>query len=570
MADAIIEELKHHFADGAIPPQNVLREIFEQKSAKFHEYLAGNGSADVALRREAIQEMVKLLYEEKTEEARNINKRLGLSPEDFLELAKITFDIAGGQKNPESQYRILSSFMLDPRRISIGVLAYMAFLIGKGKYDKASEIKKQYRDNIRKSDLEKMGKDFFEESMSFDSTEEKRDYLPAQKINELFNVDGELVKKHALAQYDFNITHDRQEEALDVARLFKLTGDKVIQASKSIFEKRFDEFSERLYDGKYRGTLELEANDPYRQALAAAQQNGFLDTSGKKVPRKIVDEVQSKAFALLQRLNTYTEGSEIDPAPKLFFAVSIISDYKLMTMSDPKSCEQCKEIAKSLVDNIEEQMTFVDQAISSYPVLCELYKNAPNLRPSIRNIAIRMFGIFLETNRTKFMETTLEDFELKTGDVAPTIKKKILDLLEANKIEELQKLEKTFPSIDRLRSDNDFMLKAFHIFDQLLTNGDLEKARIIQKLLKFSANRIAMPVKLSLRGLFRKEKFEEAKHLIETFNVNKHHIRDLLLEVYERELDKSSRDGSYFREQFNLGIGDIGFLRWLLKEVLNF
>jgi len=43
-----------------------------------------------------------------------------------------------------------------------------------------------------------------------------------------------------------------------------------------------------------------------------------------------------------------------------------------------------------------------------------------------------------------------------------------------------------------------------------------------------------------------------------------------LLEGQNKAVEKSSKDAGYFRERFNLGIGDIGFLRWLLKEVLNF
>ena len=570
MADAIIEELKHYFSDGSVPPQNILQNIFGDKSAKLSESLTGNIPLDSSLRREAIEEIIKHIHQGDIENAREISKKLGLSSDDFLDLAKIVFDIALNQKNPEIQYTILSGFILDGRRTSTGVVNYLGHLLQTSQFDKALEIRRSFKESIRTNDLEKMGKIFFEEAMNFGAGDEKRDYRPAQKIRDIFKVDKELVKKHALTQYDFNITHGRQEDALEVARLFKLTGDKVTQASITLFEKTFEEFADKLYNGKYRGAIELENNDPYKRALAIVKENKFLSAGPQKADAKTVSQIQNEALSLLVRLNTYAEGVEIEPSAKLFFAFSLISDYHLLMMKDEQSANQCMEIAKTLVDDLEEQMTFVDQAISSYPTLFELYKNASTLQPAIKNIAIKMFSIFMDTNRVNMVTQTLEDFDLTSGDVTPAVKKKFLELLEADKIEDVQKLENAFPSINKLRSDNDFMMKAFHLFEHHISEGDIKKARILQKLLHFAPQRTAVLLKLSLRGLLRKEKYDEAEYLIRAFNINKNHIIDLLIEIYNLELEKGTREAGNFRERFKVSVADVGLIRWLFKEVFSF
>ena len=572
MPDPILDDIKSYFLEGSIPSTTIIQEILAEKSPKLHEALSTNISLDGELRKEAICETICLLYKIDIEKGRSISKKLDLSPDDFLDLAKIAFDISANEKKPQKQYQLITNFILDNKRTSTGILLYMGELISNSKFGEASELKNKYKDSIRKPDQEKIGTELFEQSLTFSPIDERRDYQPAKYISEIFELDKAYVQKHANTQFEYNINHGMPEEALKLGQLFKIPSSKLYNATFSIFNDRFEKFSQALDSGKYRGELKLEEDDPYRQAVQIVENHHLLVTSssGNKEKEKIAHEIQKRAFLLIKRLNSYVEGVEIEPAIKTFFTGSIISDFKLMTMNDPAYREDCIKIAQSILDELEEEIDSIDRAVSSYSILFMLYQQIPAFRDSIRGIATRMFEIFLDNNRKTMIDQTFGDFELKPKDILPALKKKALEALEADKFETIKELDSSFSIVKKLRSDEDFLAKAFYMFEHRIHAGEYNEAMALHNLLNFPSKRIATPVRLAIRGFLRKEQNDEALRIMKLFHVKKSHLMSILIESYAQELEKGVAQGAAFRQQFGLSVGDVGFMHWLFKEVFHF
>ncbi|MCL5019240.1 MAG: hypothetical protein M1426_02020, partial [Patescibacteria group bacterium] len=529
MPDQFVENIKAHFSEGSIPDSEIIRNILAPINEKLQRALTTDQLLDSEQKRIIIYETIRLLFEKETERARAVSKKLNLSSTDFLELAEIAFDVAILEHKPENAFHLVTNFIMDARRTSQGILTYMEELIGQSKFEQAAALKKEYKEKLRKPDISQIGKILFEKAMTFNPAEERRNYQKAFIIREVFEVEEKVTVQHALIQYEYNINHKFYNEAIDVARMFNLPKSKIFNAIEKVVTEKFDEFKNLLFMGKYKSGIALKDNDPYKQTLFFTTKYRLFEreTARDKEPEKIRNEIQKSAYCIIKRLTEYDELDVIDPVMKVYFTGTIISDFKLLTTENEKVREECKQMATAVINQMKDSIDSPDSAMNSYSVLFELYQEMPGSRDAIQDIASRMFEIFMEHNRPKMIEQTIKDFELGIDYLFPPLKKKALALLEGNNFEEFQQFVKQFSIIEKLKSDNDFMQRAFYFYERLIFAASYQEALSFKKLFKFAQQRDTIPLKLILKDLLAKEKWDEAQKLISMFSIKNYHIMDV-------------------------------------------
>ncbi len=260
---------------------------------------------------------------------------------------------------------------------------------------------------------------------------------------------------------------------------------------------------------------------------------------------------------------------EIDLIVKASFCANIICDFRLTDSTDKDKVKECEYIISNVLSKIDQELKSVSDAFEFHEMLAKIYKQSPTFKAPARKVGIRIFEVYLDNNQLQPLQEIYGDLELTMKDVFLPLKKKSLEFIEKKDMDSFNRLANAFDIVSRLNGNDDFLVKLYQIYRDLIYADELQNALELTNKFRLSFQKKLEPLKAKISDMLLHNKDDEALSVIRAFNIKNNQIRNILVRTYLRRVDKEPQLGSMFRAKFNVSVMDVGFMVWFFTEVIN-
>ena len=421
--------------------------------------------------------------------------------------------------------------------------------------------------------LVQYGMRYFNKEMTFEKEQIERsfNYRCGSIIKNIFKLDDKMTSGLAEAQYEYSIINENFEQAVDIVKKYHLSDDKLKKAVAFEFKRVFYDFVEKLKNNGYVRGAELSDDDPYKRAVTLITENKLILTSKTKDKAviKYIGDIKNSAYKFLERLVHSEDYDEIDLIVKASFCANIICDFRLTDSTDKDKVKECEYIISNVLSKIDQELKSVSDAFEFHEMLAKIYKQSPTFKAPARKVGIRIFEVYLDNNQLQPLQEIYGDLELTMKDVFLPLKKKSLEFIEKKDMDSFNRLANAFDIVSRLNGNDDFLVKLYQIYRDLIYADELQNALELTNKFRLSFQKKLEPLKAKISDMLLHNKDDEALSVIRAFNIKNNQIRNILVRTYLRRVDKEPQLGSMFRAKFNVSVMDVGFMVWFFTEVIN-
>ena len=572
MANKYIERLAANL-NSTNPDPELITNILEKKRSELVEAVNNNEELDSIKMNEAVDEIISLLYQDDKENAERYEKYISLTESEMTEVAKVTFDIARYKNETDRMFSLIHHFQLGNKRIAEAVLPRMYESIKESKHEKAVSLMNKYKDKLPHDMLTQYGMRYFNKEMTFEKGEIERtfNYRCASIIKKIFELDDKITSELAGAQYEYNIINENFEQAVDIVKKYHLSDDKLKKAVAFEFKRVFYDFVEKLKNNGYARGAEPGDDDPYKRAVTLITENKLIQTpkTNNKALIKYIGDIKNSAYNFLEKLVHSEDYDEVDLVVKSSFCANIICDFRLTDSKDKDKVKECEYIISNVLSKIDQELKNVSDAFEFHEMLAKIYKQSPVFKVPARKVGVRIFEVYLDNNQLQPLHEIYCDLELTMKEVFLPLKKKSLEFIEKKEMDSFNRLANSFDIVPRLNGNDDFLIKLYQIYRDLIYADELQDALELTGKFRLSSQKKLEPLKAKISEMLLHNKDDEALSIIRAFNIKNNQIRNILVRTYLRRVDKEPELGSMFRSKFNVSVMDVGFMVWLFTEVIN-
>ncbi len=565
-----INQLKNRLSE-ANPDEDLVKRILpdEKDAGEFQSRVVDEDGEIVKYA--FIEEIVYHLCNRDTEKAKEIAKANSVSHRDFIGVVEITFDFVSWKNIPEAAFSLIDNFSLDEKKTTYGVLLYVRHLIGAENYKKSSEILRKYRGNIIPEQITQWGVRVFEQAMTFDPSEKKRDYTKAFKIREMFTLDTGVTSSLALEQYDYNMVRENFLTAARIAKVFDLDKTRMKRAAAKAFDVEFGKFKEKSEKGGYSNDITLSFDDPYLRSVDIVNEFSILEErrSGDAFSQVYYKEVSDAAFFFLKKLLSIPASDTINFFTQSFLSANIISDFYLNDVINIDRASASDQIIGEIVRNLDNTVFDLEQAELFYKPILKLYTTYSSHKYTLARIAYRLFEIFVKNDKIDLAYKSYVDFKYEKKEVIGTLMNRCLLYLQVNRIEEFESAINMFSIGDELGKNQEFMERIYSYFERSMRAKSYEIAQRLSSMFSIPQKRINSAAVELCRELLVREEDDEIIKIMYKFELTYKHLKKIFNEIYSIRVSSSWQKGNEFRKKFGITIIDIGFLRWFFSEVFR-
>ncbi|MCK4966842.1 hypothetical protein KAS50_07415, partial [bacterium] len=547
MANKYIERLTANL-NSANPDSELIANILDRKRAELGEAVNNNEELDSIKMNEAVDEIISLLYQDDKENAQRYGECISLTESEMTEVAKVTFDIAKYKNETDRMFNLIHHFQLGNKRIAEAVLPKMYESIKESKHEKAVSLKNKYKDNLPHDMLVQYGMRYFNKEMTFEKEQIERsfNYRCGSIIKNIFKLDDKMTSGLAEAQYEYSIINENFEQAVDIVKKYHLSDDKLKKAVAFEFKRVFYDFVEKLKNNGYVRGAELSDDDPYKRAVTLITESKLIQTpkTKDKAVIKYIGDIKNSAYNFLERLVHSEDYDEIDLIVEASFCANIICDFRLTDSTDKDKVKECEYIISNVLSKIDQELKSVSDAFEFHEMLAKIYKQSPTFKVPARKVGIRIFEVYLDNNQLQPLQEIYGDLELTMKDVFLPLKKKSLEFIEKKDMDSFNRLANSFDIVPRLNGNDDFLMKLYQIYRDLIYANELQDAIELTNKFRLSFQKKLEPLKAKISDMLLHNKDDEALSIIRAFNIKNNQIRNILVRTYLRRVDKEPQLGS--------------------------
>ena len=494
-----------------------------------------------------------------------------VSNKDLIKLTEITLDFAVWKNIPDCAFYIIDNFLLDENRTTYGVLLYVKKLLDESDFQKASDVIKNYRRKIIPEQLSQWGLRLFEQAMTFEGSVKERDYTKAFQIKKIFLLEPETINYYAHIQYDYNMNNGYYLQAAEIAKVFQLDRTRMKRAAIKAFEIEFKKFREKFDNGDYVEKSSFKPDDPYIHAVSILSEYDIMEErhSTDAFATIYYKEASDIAFFFLKKIMDLSESRNVNFFIKSFFCSNIIADYHLYDVVNIERAVASNQIIGEVVKKLNKFINNVEEAENYYKPVLKLFSIYTSHKSSILDIACKMFDIFVKSDKIEQSYKTYVDFKLEKSEITKILMNRCLVLLKRRKVEEFLDFIETFSIVSDLKEINEFMEQVYINFDKYIFERYFDDAIAISAVFKFPRKKIVSTACFFCKELLLKEDDDGAVNVINKFDLSYSNLKKVFSDIYNIRVNLSWKKGYDFRLMFGISVANIGFFKWVLREIFR-
>ncbi len=494
-----------------------------------------------------------------------------VSNKDLIKLTEITFDFTVWKNIPDCAFYIIDNFFLDENRTTYGVLLYVKKLLDESDFQKASDVIKNYRRKIIPEQLSQWGLRLFEQAMTFEGSVKERDYTKAFQIKKIFLLEPETINYYAYIQYDYNMNNGYYLQAAEIAKVFQLDRTRMKRAAIKAFEIEFKKFREKFDNGDYVEKSSFKPDDPYIHAVSILSEYDIMEErhSTDAFATIYYKEASDIAFFFLKKIMDLSESRNVNFFIKSFFCSNIIADYHLYDVVNIERAVASNQIIGEVVKKLNKFINNVEEAENYYKPVLKLFSIYTSHKSSILDIACKMFDIFVKSDKIEQSYKTYVDFKLEKSEITKILMNRCLVLLKRRKVEEFLDFIETFSIVSDIKEINEFMEQVYINFDKYIFERYFDDAIAISAVFKFPRKKIVSTACFFCKELLLKEDDDGAVNVINKFDLSYSNLKKVFSDIYNIRVNSSWKGGYDFRLMFGISVANIGFFKWILREIFR-
>lgn len=503
-----------------------------------------------------------------------IKKEFLLKDDEINEIIELTFLFAEKIGNYDIMSYLVSKYDLKNKSLIKPIIELMRNLILKKKYENAAEILKGYKKDFVIYDklIYDVLREEFYNNMSFKKTDNIRDYSNAFKFNQLLNLPKDITFQKAMDEFNFNFEGEKFYTAALIAKNFKLGEAIIIKSAYESFKQEIKSFKKNLEKNMYRNWKNININDSFFYARKILSEFGLYDVDLKKLEKeneymRKIAETMFNIFLSLIDSNSY---NNVNSMSKTYLAITIIKDYALNNdFLFPHIVKNLIVNSKKLVDNINEEVNDFKSGMECYELLITL-RNLNILEYEyIDRIAQKIFIFSLQEKEIDIALKIYNDCSLRFDIMINNILNIIYEWSRNNDFDNIFIMMEKFPIKELLINNREFLENVRSYYEENLKENKLLKCLYIAEVFEFDRSQYIYSVKSLIDTNLKNKNLIEVKNLMKKYKVKKGEVSRTVKQGYFDMLKKDKYFAEKIREEFDLSIFEVGFLKWFLYEFLG-
>jgi len=520
---------------------------------------------------EGLEILISAIYENDEDTIKNLLNESGLSYDDLLEIALLSFDIAVIKKDNDVMTKLAHDYYLSWKQVSNSFITRLIELINEEKFEETVEF---FNKNFDKIDVEKLNREgtkLFNEKVREIRRSQRKNYSIPIKIKNILKIPVAMTYPEIFEEYQFHMENKNYLIAAELSKEFEFPQNLILHAGFSAFKSEFEDFKYKIISGEYKETTDIGPNDPYKKTKEIIKEYDLLnlrisDEQHKTYIKKIAELV----FHFLKELNYKEQYKHLTNSQKIIFSANLINDFRLTTdFFDTTIVLQTNEIIGKMLSNIDENLESLEDVKQYYNSLQKLDGIYTSYKEKVKKLASRIFDVYLyEEDIIKAFET-FDQFDLEVKDVSYGIKEKCIKILAEDKINTLKEIVTHFKISQILEKNEKFMELLINSIEKYLKLEFYDRITSLMEMFEIPKEKLLPSVHEKIEENLSNKRFNEVLKVLNFFELEVKDIKKILLIQYDKLLTKDVNTAKTLRIEFALSIFDVGFFKWLIKEVLK-
>ncbi len=575
MIEKVVEGIKKELI-GKYRDKNLINKIVEDPDVgeQFYKEAVEIGDNPVERYRFIYLSIISKIFHSKSEEIKKIKDSFLLQFEDMNFVLGLSFMISTNLNKYDTTYYIAKNFELVDRKLMNSIVELIKSLIQRKDYEKTLNILNKYdKFIINKKPIQNELKKLFVKSMTFKDDNISRDYTESFKINKIFELPKDVTFQKAMEEYNFNINVKKYYKAATISKNFVLGKSATWKAASEAFRQEMGRFKNNLNKGVYKNWKKINIDDHFHNAKKILTEYDLYNVatmSKSSVEYTYARTIAEISYGMFSELLDEKNFKDNDLMAKTYLAIRLIKDYNLN--NDHLFLhiyDKVIEHSGKLINNIDAAIIDYNTAVEYLEIL-KIFK-ALNIMDYTKtdDVAKKIFIFIVEKKEIQQALNLYMLFSFRFDKIIKELRDIIYDWAENNDFETIILFLEKFPIKGTIIKDKKFMEKVNHYYEKNAKENKHLKCLTIAETFEFNKSKYIDSVKSLIEYNISIKKILEAKRLMKKYDIKKAGVNKRVKEQYYEMLKSDKESAAKIREVFGLSIFDVGFLKWLLYELMG-
>ncbi len=572
MIHETITELKEILL-GHTPRKTVIESIIAE-SGKDETYPSPKTQEDPMVWYQGLAlHLIHLMYHGKMDAVEALRHAHQIPRTDLVRFAELAVDFFFTQNKFDSCLLLADYCTMDPGRVTKIFLHFFREYLAKYEFEKAGKLWEKFREKgVQKQVMYEEVKQAFKRVTEFRKSPERRNYEPMFRLVELFDIPKAITHWAATEQYKYCMERRDYYTAALIAKKLNLHQKFSNSAAFESYKHVMNRVKDNISSGRYTSIDELPASDPLNMVGHLIEEFKLLDYSSKRgeydvqIMKNIV-EIAHEVFSHVVAVGVMAGNA---PAAVHGIAVKLLGDFELLSgRFHPKIAAAAKDMVEKLISDIQTTVDGNVDISRYYGLLRTLRAVYTDDYARFDPIILRLMRQALAQKEVQLAGEINKDFSCPMGDTTGMVLERIHEWTAQEDFETVIAVIGYFPVQNVLKNNQDFMKSLRTYYRDTIAAHKYLKAITISEAFHLDRKYIMDAIRINVLEEIGKGNIGEIKNLIRKYRVHRREYLPLMQEAYLALLETNRETAVKLRNEFGIGIFEIGFLNWLLHEVMG-